>query len=205
MSAATTKVIVVGVAGTWAWKSAWWQDDSPFWRYMHSFDILPARIGGLAYRWSTDLGDSYNPFKSRRSQWEAGGDALAYYYDAIPKHERVAIAHSHGGQCVAYCAALGVEIDRLITVGTPCRADMRTVWARARPHIRQWTHVLDSDSDRVAWWGAFGDRKFGNQRHFEAADANVKIAGIGHSGLLSDPEQFHWWQGAGLIDRIKGV
>jgi hypothetical protein len=198
-------VIVVGVPGTWAWKSAWWQDDSPFWRYMHSHDINPARLDGRPFRWSTDLGNSWKFWESRRSDWEAGGDALAYYLPTIPKHERVVVAHSHGGQCVAYCAALGVEIDRNITVGTPCREDMRKTWELARPYIRSWTHVMDSDSDNVAWWGSFGDRKLGNQRHFDIADANVKIAGIGHSGLLSDPEQFHWWQGAGLIDRIKGV
>lgn len=198
-------MIVVGVPGTWAWKSAWWQDGSPFWRYMQTHDVYPARINGLPFRWSTDLGNSWKFWEGRRSQWEAGGDALAYYLDALPEQHRVVLAHSHGGQCAAVCAALGVKIDRLITVGTPVRDDMAGAWRLGRLSIRQWTHVMDSEGDHVAWWGAFGDRKLGNRRHFDLADANVKIAGIGHSGLLSDPTQFRWWHEAGLIDRIKGV
>jgi hypothetical protein len=198
-------VIVVGVPGTWAWKSAWWQDDSPFWRYMHSHDIHPARLDGHPFTWSTDLGNSWKFWERRRSDWIACGDALGYYMHYIPEQYRVALCHSHGGQGAFFCAAKGIKIDRLITVGTPCRADMVEVIEKARPNIRMWTHVLDSKDDRVARWGSLGDRKFSTQRHFDQADANVKIAGIGHSGLLSDPKLFHWWQEAGLIDRIKGV
>lgn len=198
-------MIVVGVAGTWAWKSEWWQDDSKFWRYMQCHGIYPARINGLPFRWSTDLADSWNPFKKRRSDWESGGDALAYYLDALPEQHRVVVAHSHGGQLPFICAAQGVKIDRLITVATPVRADMDGTVRLARLSIRHWTHVCDSKADRTAWWGAFGDRKLGNVREFTQADANVKIGDIGHSGLLSNPDHFHWWQDAGLIDRIKGV
>jgi hypothetical protein len=198
-------VIVVGVAGTWAWKSAWWQDDSPFWRYMQRHGIYPARINGLPFRWSTDLGNTWKFWETRRSDWEAGGDALAYYLDALPEQHRVVVAHSHGGQLPFFCAAQGVKIDRLITVATPVRSDLEGAVKLARTSIRHWTHVCDSKTDKVAWWGAFGDRKLGNVREFPDADANVKIAGIGHSGLLSDPQQFQWWESAGLIDRIKGV
>lgn len=198
-------MIVVGVAGTWAWKSAWWQDGSPFWRYMERRGVYPARINGLPFRWSTDLGGTWKFWQTRHSQWEAGGDALAYYLDALPEQHRIVLAHSHGGQCVAYAAALGVKIDRLVTVATPVRADMDGTWRLARTAIRQWTHVLDSEGDKTAFWGAFGDKRLGNQRHFDHADANVKIADIGHSGLLSDPAHFHWWEDAGLIDRLKGV
>lgn len=196
---------VVAVAGTWAWQSAWWQDGSPFWRYMEAHGVYPARINGLPFRWSTDLGNSWKFWQTRRSQWEAGGDALAYYLDALPAQHRVVLAHSHGGQVVAHAAAMGVEIDRVVTIATPYRADMEVTYAKARASIRRWAHVLDSDGDNTAWWGAFGDRRVGNVRHFTQADANIKIAGIGHSGLLSDPKHFHWWTCAGIIDHLKGV
>jgi hypothetical protein len=196
---------VVAVAGTWAWKSAWWKDDSAFWRHMERYCLYPARVDGKAFKWSTDLGNTWNPFKKRRSDWEACGHALGYYMTALqtPPQHRVVLAHSHGGQGVAMACADGLKIDRLVTVGTPVRADMDEIWKKARPNIRHWCHVLDSKSDRTAWWGAFGDRKLGVQRHFELADANVKIAGIGHSGLFHE-DHFHWWACAGLVDQLRG-
>jgi hypothetical protein len=196
-------MIVVGIAGTWAWKSAWWQDDSPFWRYMRRHGIYPARVNGRPFRWSTDLGSTWQFWKSRHSDWEAGGDALAYYLDALPPAYRVVVAHSHGGQVAAYCAAQGVTIDRLVTVATPVRADMEGTWKLARQSIRHWCHVMDSEGDKTAWWGAFGDGRFGNTREFKDTDATVKIGGIGHSGLLSDPSKFPMWEYTGLIGQLK--
>lgn len=198
-------MIVVGIAGTWAWKSPWWQDGSDFWTYMITrHNIHPARIDGLPFRWSTDLADSWKFWKKRRSDWEAGGDALAYYLKHIPYRYRVVLAHSHGGQVVAHCAKHGVRIDRLVTLATPVRADMQDTWAQARPHIRQWMHVMDSEGDKTAWWGAFGDRKFGNTREFSQADTVVKVGGIGHSDLLNDRKKFHLWDTAGVIGFMKG-
>lgn len=197
---------VTAVAGTWAWRSAWWQDGSDFWRYMATHDIHPARIGGRPFRWSTDLGNSWKFWESRRSQWEAGGDALAYYLDALPESERVVIAHSHGGQCAAYCAAhAGLKIRTLITVATPVRADMEAVWRKARPNIGTWWHVCDADTDRIAWWGAFGDGRVGNTRQFREADRNIPLKDIDHSRPLNNPDRFYLWEDTGAIALIKGA
>ena len=198
-------IVVTAVQGTWAWASPWWKDGSPFWAYMAGHGIAPARINGLPFRWSTDLADSWKFWAKRRSDWEAGGDALAYYLDALPERERVVLAHSHGGQCALMCAALGVKIDRLVTLATPARKDMADTVAQARPNIREWWHVCDADTDNTAWWGAFGDGHVGNTRTFPAANQNVLIPNIGHSKLLNDERLFWWWSQSGVIPMLKGA
>jgi pimeloyl-ACP methyl ester carboxylesterase len=198
-------VFVIGVAGTWAWKSPWWQDGSDFWEYMRQHKVLPVRLDDKhPYRWSTELGGSWKFWEKRRGDWEAAGDSLYYYAKAMRLPEIVIICHSHGGQAAFYAAALGLQIDRLITVATPVRNDMQDVINLARPNIKQWLQVCDSKTDKVAWWGSFGDRKFGNSREFAQADRNLKIDGIGHSGLLSDKDKFPLWHSMGIIDFIRG-
>lgn len=197
-------ITVTAVQGTWAWASTWWKDGSPFWCYMQAHGIAPARIGGLPFRWSTDLADSWKFWQKRRSDWEAGGDALAYYLDALPERERVVLAHSHGGQVALHCAALGMKIDRLVTLATPARKDMAEVIAKARPNIREWWHVCDASQDSTAWWGGFGDGHVGNSRHFPQANENVLIPGIGHSKLLNEEDLFWWWLHTGVIAMLKG-
>ena len=198
-------IVVVAVQGTWAWRSPWWKDGSPLWAYLDSYGLQPARIGGLPFRWSTDLADSWKWWQKRHSDWEAGGDALAYYLDALPERERVVLAHSHGGQVALHCAALGVKINRLVTVATPSREDMADVTRKARPNICRWWHVYDLDRDKTAWWGGFGDGRIGNPRDQPAADVTVKMRGIGHSKLLNNPDLFDYWADAGLVAMMKGA
>jgi hypothetical protein len=200
-----TSTFVTAVSGTWSWRSAWWKDGSDFWAYMARYGIYPARPHGRTYKWSTDLGNSIWFWARRRSQWEAAGDALAYFLDHMPEEHRVVIAHSHGGQCVAYAAAQGVKIRSLITVATPVRYDMQPIWAQARPNIGTWWHVFDADVDHVAWWGAFGDGRIGNVRHFDIADRNIRLKGIDHSRPLNNPDRFHLWEDTGAIAMLKGT
>lgn len=198
---------VIAVAGTWAWKSPWWKDGSPFWDYMARHDIEPMRAGRLPFEWSTDLADSWKFWKKRRSDWEAGGAALLYYVDAadIAPSDTVVIAHSHGGQVVFHAAARGLKIDRLITVATPVRADMAETIAAARPNIRRWMHLCDAESDRTAFWGAFGDRRIGNVREFTQADRVVRVKRIGHSTLLNDYDKFPLWDTTGAVRFLQGA
>lgn len=204
-------MIVTAVQGTWGWEGGWWEDGSRLWAYLAPFGIRPARVGDLPFVWSTDLGGTWQFWRRwfggepRWSDWEAGGYALAYFLRHAPESERVVLSHSHGGQVALHAAALGARIDRLITVSTPVRADMAGTVAKARPHIGEWWHVCDLEHDRTAWWGAFGDGHVGNKREFRDADHNIRIAGIGHSGLLEDPKLFPLWQKRGLIDFLRGT
>jgi hypothetical protein len=195
-------VNVIGVQGTWSWKPGqWWAPGSEFWAHLAPHGIAPALVKERPFKWSTDAGDTWNPFRRlfgtpRFSDWEAAGESLVYFTDRMD--DVVVIAHSHGGQCALFAASYGVRIRKLITIGTPVRQDMRHIIALARPYIGEWWHVTDADSDCIGWWGAFADGKVGNKREFDQADENIKIDGIKHSGLLSDPKQFHWWEDAGL-------
>lgn len=203
---------VVGVPGTWGSKGGWWSDGSDFWQHVASLGLEPVRIEGKPFEWSTELGTSlcfwrqWGIGSGSVKTWQYAGKALGYYLSDLPPSERAVIAHSHGGQLAFYAAADGWLIDRLMTVGTPVRADMEAVVAQARPNIRQWWHVCDMEDDRIARWGAFGDgRWFRVTRTFPQAGINFRAANIGHSGLLEDPSVFHYWKDLGLAEFLKGT
>jgi hypothetical protein len=71
------------------------------------------------------------------------------------------------------------------------------------PNIGRWHQVCDRDTDRIAWWGAFGDGHFGNSRIHPHAHRNVLVPEISHSKLLSDPQYFEHWRTHGLIDFLR--
>jgi hypothetical protein len=204
-------VKVIGVQGTGSWRPGqWWAPGSAFWAYMRTHGIEPALLDDVPFRWSTDAGNTWFPFrrwfgKSRFSDWDAAGDSLYYFTrgtrDIMPRV--TVIAHSHGGQCVFMAAARGVKIHKLITIGTPVRADMRLTVNDARLNIRSWIHVSDRDTDLIGYIGALGDGRLGNAREFPQADVNKKITDIGHSDLLSKPAKFPLWESEGLIDFLK--
>jgi pimeloyl-ACP methyl ester carboxylesterase len=202
-------VNVVAVGGTWALTGGWWQPSSAFFEAMGPQGVMPALICGEPFEWETGLGDSLKFWLSdaaRTRGWLYAGKALRWYHDALPLEQRIVIAHSHGGQVAFECATM-LPIHRLITVGTPVRKDMSQTVALALENIGSWMHVCDIKSDKSAWWGAFADGQVGITREFKFAHphflGNTKIPGIGHSGLLNDADQFHWWLDAGLIDFLK--
>lgn len=200
-------VNVCCIGGTWSWRSAWWQDGSDLFAYWSHFGLTPLRVDGRPFRWTGDLGASWKFWKGdedRVLEWIAFGDSLMSYAHCLPSDQLVIVAHSHGGQIPILAAANGLKIARLLTIATPVRADLADEVAAGRPNIGHWMHVCDSKGDKTAWWGAFGDRQWGNTREFPESDSVVRLPGIGHSGLVSDPKQFHHWQSAGLIKFLKG-
>ncbi len=185
--------------------SHWWHfqeadgHDSAWWAYMRSLNFRPYRtdkgfswtgeLDGLftATWWPWNWGRKTHPLK----QWEAGGDALIYY--ATPIYEPfVVVAHSHGGAVALMAAANGLEIDVLITLGTPYRSDMRKVIDRALPNIRRWVHICDRNFDFIGQAGEFGDGVISISRTQPDA-LNLTLDGIDHSHLLQRPEAFHYW------------
>jgi pimeloyl-ACP methyl ester carboxylesterase len=206
---------LIAIAGTWGWKSPWWKAGSLFWAYMKGQGIEQLTVAAddhlpeaerVAFEWSTDLGNSWKFWQSRRSQWEAGASSLLYFVNAadVPEGDVVIVAHSHGGQVALLAAARGLCINRLVTIGTPVRADLAEAIAKARPNIKQWWHVCDAKSDKTAWWGAFGDRHFWNRRDFPQADRNIRLDRIAHSKLLNNVELFDYWELTGLVAFLKG-
>lgn len=199
----------VAVGGTHAWRGdvettgRWWQPESRWWHYMKSQGWLPARED--PFTWSTDLDGLWVPWKGQPSKtdWEAGGHALMYYLQGIPYQDRHVIAHSHGGQVVAFCVSHGVPIRSLVTVSVPVREDMRVRWELARPLIGRWVHLYSQGwADRWQWLGTLCDGHFGIVRRFDVAHYNIGFPRAGHSRLLTDPNWFSQWREAGVLDWI---
>ena len=104
---------------------------------------------------------------------------------------------------MAYGAAAGLRIPRLITIGSPVRGDMAEVWARARPQIGRWLHLYSAGD----WWqifGQFGDGVIGRRRSMPLADRNVEVPGVHHADLLRDPARFDLWRSRGWLAWAAG-
>lgn len=233
---------VLPIMGTHAWgrsdpTAEWWYAGSqmppvvapasPFCQFLRGegCEILGA---DCPFVWDTDL-DGIGWLKRRPHKkhinWESWGHALGfylwprlrgYYQTYVPVEERNIIAHSHAMQVVAYCCATaGVEVNRLLTIGSPVREDMYEVYARARPFIREWMHVHSDGSDRTQWFGTLFDGHLGVVRALPAQVTltsgtvvdlnvrNVRIDAVGHSKLLNDPACFPLWHQHGLLDFLQ--
>ena len=213
---------VLPVHGTWGFpakRGDWWQKDSAL-----SWYFLRHGIGHLRpedeFCWSGDAGGLRWPFGKNRSHtdWQAGGKALRWYLrdgrerrNYVRVAERRVISHSHGLAPVLYACAEGLWLDRLVSVTAPIRADMAEIARRARPNIGTWVHV-HTDADKMQIFGAMLDGVVGIHRKAEwkhadgnitRADEQIKIPGVGHSGLLNNSEKFYWWEDAGLIPFLK--
>lgn len=191
----------VAVPGTWGWRdrdtpNAWFQASSPFAQQIAAGGYTPLRP--WPFLWTTRINGSDGWRRwltwvlprswetSDHLDWQAGGEALFSYCEAERWPDCV-IAHSHGGQVVAYaCAQRGLKIPLLITVSTPVRSDLRLEYAKARLNVGRWIHIFDTDADPMAWAGQFGDGSVSFSRLMPEAE-NYGIKGVGHTGALNDP------------------
>jgi hypothetical protein len=201
------------LAGTHGWngqlKGEWWQEGSPFLAFMSTQGWEPYNAED-PFVWDTGIGGV--PWK-RSQGWYAAGLNLKHY-DCFSGEPVRIIAHSHGGQVAAFAAAKGLRIESLITIGTPFRADMKPIWEAALPKISNWTHVHSDWSDRTQLLGSMFDGAFGIQREFlwedplgvtRGATRNVALPGVGHSGILRDPEHFALWIDKGILKELHGL
>lgn len=198
------------LAGTHGWSGKlsgqWWQEGSPFLAFCDTFGWEPYDRSE-PFVWDTGVGGL--PWAGT-SGWYAAGLNLKHY-DGFGSAPIRIVAHSHGGQVVAYAAAKGLKIHSLITISTPVRVDMYPIWERARPNIAHWTHVYSDWTDFWQPLGGLFDGFRGVQRRFEwegtlggtvGADRHLALPGIGHTGLLKDPLHFPLWVEKGLFDDL---
>jgi hypothetical protein len=140
------------------------------------------------FQWSGDLDGSFAGKRSH-TDWEAAGRSLRYYLNDLPYNERNLVTHSHGLQVALYAAAQGARFRRLISVTGPVRTDMMDTAHEGRVNVGPWTHIY-SPGDKMQWLGSvcFDLKLHWPKREHPLATRNIKIEGVGHSGLLSDPK-----------------
>ncbi len=176
-------------------KQDWTAPGSPFRRYLESRGFDCVQFLG----WSGDVDGVPRLLENgRHADWIAGGWAL-HYMGALPT-----IAHSHGGQVAAYCAANTPSlIPALVTICTPVRRDMRDVYAQARLRTGSHAHVYATGWDFLQRAGELFDGQIGWSREMPFADRNVGIDGVGHTGMLENPAYFPLWESLGLLDLLR--
>lgn len=206
------------IGGTWSWRGwrtagQWYQADSPFVAFLEAagFEVAAkdrpfvwtSRVNGLWFQ------------KNRHLDWDAAGANLALWLDwndhtqGVTQPVDIVIGHSHALQVIAYAAAYhGAEIPLLVSVCSPIRDDMRATVQAARAHVGYWRHIASDWTDRMQWCGELCDGGWGIRRNaiwsehgrvVVAANESVRYPGLGHSGLLRDPQHFDLWRSQGWL------
>lgn len=215
------------VGGTWNGGTAdargqWWCPPSAFTNFLEANGV---EILGRdrPFQWSGNIGGLWKwCAKRKHSDWRAAGANLyAYLCPPITSHyghhrdeegyvpiaERNIIALSHGGQVVAYALSGGLKVHNLITIGTPVRDDMLSVWEKGTKNITgSWLHITEANWKRNLWavLGTFfdGDHKWTYTFPFDKTH-NVVMEGIGHSKVVADPDFFKLWLEQRWIERLR--
>ncbi len=207
---------LVPIAGTWArarhdHAQAWYRTGSPFDRRMirHGYQRVEQDRDPTTPDdgfWSGDVNGLLLQrlawWRDHHPAWRTGGETLRQFLRVRMRELGAAggvtiVAHSHGGQVLAYAVAALSEHTRaalgpihVVTVDMPVRRDMAGIYAQARAACDAWTHLY---SQRWRWSSRF--RFFGNRfgaRTLDVADHNIEVTG-GHSGCLSDPRHMDQW------------
>jgi hypothetical protein len=204
---------VILVAGTHSWdgdgRIDWYMPSSNFASYLATQGVQPVFGDGHPFTWSTRLG-GVGFGSSDLVEWHAAGVNLLNYIvpplcpeKRIPAVETNLIVHSHGLQVALFACASGLQVNTLISVGSPVRKDMETIARAARPNITRWLHLHSDGSDRWQWIGELFDGRFGIVRKNPLADANDFVSKVGHSDLLRNPEHFHLWAERDWLDWLQ--
>lgn len=142
------------VSGTWGHAGtgsyAWWRPPSVFTANLRNagLELLDERD---YFDWNTAL----DGVDADHATWACEGKALYWWWAAHGRPGLSLVGHSHGPQCVAhalaYSASVGdpMYIEHLVTAGTPVRKDMAATWAKARPLVKDWTHVYTEEVIRL--------------------------------------------------------
>jgi hypothetical protein len=193
------------VPGTWSWHDTWMRPTAPLGMYLQLHGVDVYEPTGRPFKWSTQVNGmqfwrrlfGWGERDGDHRDWQTGGHNLYAYHvppmapeRALPVQERNILAHSHGINVVLYACDYGMNINSLITVGSPIRHDMVDVASRARTRIRRWLHVHSDASDRMQQLGEFGDGAIDLERQHVCADINHQLPKAGHSAVLYDPQWF---------------
>jgi hypothetical protein len=201
---------VILVSGTWGAgygrNRDWWRPGSEF-SAMLTRGGYPLLSDTEPFVWSTNV----DGVGALNLDWETAGWALKWYVEAKAKRARPSvIAHSHGGQVVAYAAAAGARFDAVLTVATPVRQDLDGQYRDLRAATRQWVHISTDEKAGIGWQllGAIGIRTAGQTatRAMPLAHKNIFVPGYSHGELV---ERAALWlpepDGKGWRDLLRTV
>ncbi|MBL3827213.1 MULTISPECIES: esterase/lipase family protein [unclassified Marinobacter] len=101
--------LTIIVHGTWASSEAWWQKGGDFWKYIDS--LVPNLYQGSSpFKWSGD---------NSHGKRKAAAKDLFNWLQGVSEVD--IIAHSHGGNIAMEATRMGLNIKKLILLGTPVR------------------------------------------------------------------------------------
>ena len=184
------------VAGTWGRDPShggWWRAGSEFRRMLLALGVplVGADDANAIFSWTTRL----DGVDGDNADWDEAGKALVWYAHAQLSPDEPGtwkpvsvIAHSHGGNVLAYAAWHGLAIDTAITLATPVRADMEVQYRMLAQRARRWVHVYTDERTGWGWQilGAAGWNTLFAPVHREMAHAheNVYVPGYAHGDLV---------------------
>jgi hypothetical protein len=188
---------VILLAGTWAFSGTdsghdWWRPGSKFYDEGKKFGLDYVN-GSDPFIWDTKL----DGVIGQNEVWQSAGHALLWYAHLKEPNEPVSvIAHSHGGNVLAYAARFGLKIDRAITVATPVRREVP--YASLKQNAVHWTHIHGGIWDYVQILGELKSFSFTGafRRKMRLADKNIAVPDKDH-GELHDYRLWterEWWK-----------
>lgn len=185
---------VAGSLGARDGSDVWWTKQSPWLAWMATQGFAPVDADD-PFSWSTDLG---------RRAWVAGGHALGWYCAAkgVTQPLRI-ICHSFGLSVVAYAAYYGLEVDTLIAVGPPYRANLRQQYDALRFRTRRWVTIHATEWDRMVAGGGIGDGEWNAYPPKFNCDVRDTMPGISHSRILREPDAFPLWTQNGWLEMLR--
>ena len=113
LTAPTVQDMTIIVHGTRAATETWWRQGSPFWNYIDGI-VGNVYAGPDPFSWS-------GAYK-HAARLQAAQELLSWVH-AHPATNLQIIAHSHGGNVCLVASRLGLNIRKLINLGTPIRLE----------------------------------------------------------------------------------
>jgi hypothetical protein len=184
----------------------WFCPGHQFGQFLADQGVSPTYDDGpRPFIWTTDLDGL--PGRGTKD-WQAGGAALSYFvrlYMQFPSWRTALIVHSHGLQVAAFAAKEhDLKIQTLISMGSPIREDLSDAYKALRANTKVWLHVHSDSSDRFQILGELFDGRHSIVREAPLADKNDFVPKVGHTELLRDKSQYHYWVDRGWVGLLKG-
>lgn len=158
------------IHGSWARQETWWRLGSTFTNYLQSVSGLTAYEGGDPFLWSG---------KPYIDEIRKGAERFIAWNRAHNINSPAIVAHSHGGNVVMMATHLGLQVEKLVLLGTP----IRTECTPYMPNIGSLVNIY-SEGDLIQRKGCFPNPR-GDGRTLGDSDEllNIHIVGQGHSEL----------------------